>query len=180
MLQPLTKLNKPLPIKINLSILKPVLVQTKKGTPTAAAAPTTTTATNATTPPTIGDHTNPASNEDKDKTKQITPTICALLYNQVRTGIVAPLHRASTSTTNIPISLKAPLATNIGTNTSQNIPASTTTTTAAAPIPTVHDSTVLQTTNKRTLPTYFGLHNLNLDIQISHFSTTPDSSPQQT
>ena len=105
------------------------------------------------------------------------------------------------------ISPNAPLATTIGPNTSQNIQASTITTTAAPPIPTVHDSTVPQnppppqTTNKSKsttnavntplptidnyfapskLPTYFGLHNLSQDIQICHFSTNARSTPQQT
>ena len=105
------------------------------------------------------------------------------------------------------ISPNAPLATTIGPNISQNIRASTTTTAAAPPMPTVHDSPVLQnppppqTTNKSKsttnavntplptidnlfapskLPTYFGLHNLSQDIQISHFSTNARSTPQQT
>ena len=105
------------------------------------------------------------------------------------------------------ISPNAPLATTIGPNISQNIRASTTTTAAAPPMPTMHDSPVLQnppppqTTNKSKsttdavntplptidnldapskLPTYFGLHNLYQDTQISHFSTTRCSTPQQT
>jgi len=105
------------------------------------------------------------------------------------------------------ISPNAPLATTIGPNISPNIRASTTTTAAAPPMPTVYDSPVLQnppppqttpkskSTNNAVntplptinnsdapskLPTYFGLHNLSQDTQISHFSTTHCSSSQQT
>ena len=112
----------------------------------------------------------------KDKAKQIIPTVRAIYYKQVRTGLVATLCRTSTSTTNIPISPNAPVATNIVTNTSQTIQASTTTTAAAAPIPTVHDSTVpqkpppLQTTDKSKpttplpLPNKFQQNNQHKDM----------------
>ena len=164
----------------------------------------------------------------------VNATLRALLDKGLRkeicAGVVASIRRTSTTNEELPksptgptatdvitntsknvqdsmISPNAPLATTIGPNISQNIRASTTTTAAAPPMPTVHDSPVLQnppppqTTHKSKsttnavntplptidnldapskLPIYFGLHNLSQDIQISHFSTTPRSSPQQT
>ena len=152
------------------------------------------------------------------------------LRKEICAGVVASIRRTSTTNEELPksptgptatdvitntsknvqdsmISPNAPLATTIDPNISQNIRASTTTTAAAPPMPTVHDSPVLQnppppqTTNKSKsttnavntplptidnlfapskLPTYFGLHNLSQDIQISHFSTNACSIPQQT
>jgi len=163
----------------------------------------------------------------------VNATLRALLVKGLRkeicAGVVASIRRTSTTNEELPksptgptatdvitntsknvqdsmISPNAPLATTIGPNISQNIRASTTTTAAAPPMPTVHDSPVLQnppppqTTNKSKsttnavntplptidnldapskLPTYFGLQNLYQDIQISHFSTNARSTPQQ-
>jgi len=107
-------------------------------TPIATVAPTT-----------IDNHTNCSPNKETDHAKQSISTTAmsnvtlrALFSEEIRAGLAASICRTSTTNKELPKAPTGPTATDIITNTSKNFQASTTTTTAAAPIPTVHDSTV--------------------------------------